>query len=298
MISGSGTCPPVRSGPPPQGQKGLGVHSLAFTPDGHALAAGSSGGTVRLLDLAPGGKRTAFYLSPKAQAVWQGWEMNQLLFGGSIPIRPEVQDQVRAAAFSPDGRTLAVASAGGGFKRWDTASGRELPPLSGDHANVGCVAYSPDGRTLATNHQSEVRLRDTATGKLRHTLSRAHRPGQLPGLFPGRHAAGDRRDRLSDQAVGPAQRSGAGDAGGPQPGGRGGGVRPGRPDSGQRRLGRHGSAVARGHGPGAGRAGRAFRQGPCCGVLPGRDGPGFRRRIAPPHRRGLPVARPLRRGDR
>jgi WD40 repeat protein/transcriptional regulator with XRE-family HTH domain len=52
-------------------------------------------------------------------------------------------------AFSPDGRTLASGSPGGGVKVWDIASGtliwsKSLPK------NINVLAFSPDGHVLAT----------------------------------------------------------------------------------------------------------------------------------------------------
>ncbi len=61
---------------------------------------------------------------------------------------------IRNVAFSPDGRTLAVAFdrgvAGGGVVLWDTASrSRQSGPLEVKEGQVLSIAFSPDGRTLA-----------------------------------------------------------------------------------------------------------------------------------------------------
>jgi WD40 repeat protein len=61
------------------------------------------------------------------------------------------QLDVNSVALSPDGRTLATASADGAVVLWDLA--RRAPigkPLSGHRAAVWSVAFSPDRRTLAT----------------------------------------------------------------------------------------------------------------------------------------------------
>jgi WD40 repeat protein len=62
---------------------------------------------------------------------------------------------VQRAAFSPDGKTIAV-----GFKSgvvlWDLASCKRLTvePLSMD-GTVECVEFSPDGNTIAVGYQQE-----------------------------------------------------------------------------------------------------------------------------------------------
>jgi WD40 repeat protein len=58
---------------------------------------------------------------------------------------------VNSVALSPDGRTLATASADGTVILWNVARRTPLgQPLSGHRAAVWSVAFSPDGRTLAS----------------------------------------------------------------------------------------------------------------------------------------------------
>jgi len=53
-------------------------------------------------------------------------------------------------AFSPDGRTLASGSWDKTIILWDAASGKELQTLAGHGGTVLSVAFSPDGHTLAS----------------------------------------------------------------------------------------------------------------------------------------------------
>jgi RNA polymerase sigma factor (sigma-70 family) len=100
---------------------------LALSPDGRMLAASAGDGSVRLFHGRTG----------KEVAVLAGL------------------DRANSAAFSPDGRALAVAG-NGPLRLFDTATGRELPVrcdvpagLAVLQVNHFAVAWSPDGKTLA-----------------------------------------------------------------------------------------------------------------------------------------------------
>src|SRR5262249_14600848 len=57
---------------------------------------------------------------------------------------------ISAAAFSPDGRRLAIGSLDGITKVWDANKGRELLSLKGHTASILAVAFSADGRQIVT----------------------------------------------------------------------------------------------------------------------------------------------------
>ncbi|MGI8331979.1 WD40 repeat domain-containing protein [Actinomadura scrupuli] len=95
------------------------VSSAAVAPGGGTVAAGDTGGTVRLLDVASG--RVTATLSGSR------W--------------------VDSVAFSPDGTTVAVA-AGVTVRLWDVASLRATATLFARGFGVSLVAFGRDGTTL------------------------------------------------------------------------------------------------------------------------------------------------------
>jgi WD40 repeat protein len=74
-------------------------------------------------------------------------------------------DAVYAVAYSPDGRTLASASADHTIRLWSVASMTELgKPLTGHTDTVFSVAFSPDGRTIASgSNDNTIRFWNVAT---------------------------------------------------------------------------------------------------------------------------------------
>ena len=52
--------------------------------------------------------------------------------------------------FSPDGKTVASASADKIVKIWDIATGKPIQTLEGHQGEVHSVVFSPDGKTIAS----------------------------------------------------------------------------------------------------------------------------------------------------
>ena len=69
------------------------------------------------------------------------------------------QDFLLSLAYSPDGRSLAVAGKTRTIRLWDPVTGQELLTLDGHKAQVNGLAFSPDGSVLAScSHDGAVRL--------------------------------------------------------------------------------------------------------------------------------------------
>jgi hypothetical protein len=131
-----------------------------------------------------------------------------------MPRRPHHDDQIRAVAFSPNGRLLLTASWDGTARLWDAATGEEQGrPFRHEKQQktqeIWSAAFSPDGRKVVTvGAGGLVRLWDIARerepvvpeGYKRGTLIRpvAFRPGGQQFLIGGQ----DNCVRLWDAGTG------------------------------------------------------------------------------------------------
>src|SRR5205085_1223247 len=136
-----------------------------LSKDGSLLATGSSDGRYALRVL----KADAKCLGPGAVRLWDARTGKLLRQLG------EPSEQVMAVALSPDGRRLASGGAtvrGSGVVRvWETASGKPVWSADDHTAEVLAIAFMPDGSSVATAAADGlVKLRDPATGTVRHTL--------------------------------------------------------------------------------------------------------------------------------
>jgi hypothetical protein len=65
-------------------------------------------------------------------------------------------DRIRHFAWSPDGRTLAVAYIDHSLRLWDLSSGAAGPVFAAARAPILCVAWSPTGGEIATFAEDKV----------------------------------------------------------------------------------------------------------------------------------------------
>ena len=155
------------------------VTALAYSPNGTTLAAGYSGGAIRLWNLAShrpisatnwgatplaltftGGGKELEVADAAAVGTWNLSDQTR------IAARPFASPaQANAVAFSPDGQTVATGGADGNVRLWDAATQQEIgPPMSSDAKPVAAVAFSPDGTLVAAGSaDGNVQLWDTAT---------------------------------------------------------------------------------------------------------------------------------------
>jgi RNA polymerase sigma factor (sigma-70 family) len=156
------------------------VRFLRFTPDGARLITQSSAG-LRIWDAASGRELRRF--------------------------GPALGKAVLAGDVSADGKLALTADADqhAVLRLWDTGTGRQLREC-GNAGPFGPVCLAPDGKTIAALGPSgETELRDTTTGKRRHTLKGY--PGNSLGAFSADSKTlvtgrADRTIRLWDVATG------------------------------------------------------------------------------------------------
>jgi WD40 repeat protein len=158
--------------------------SLDFSRDGTFLASGSRDGTA---------------------IIWstETWKAQQTLQNADHGSRYSAYGpgMVEDVAFSPDGKTLALASREGSVQIWDVATGKLLDTLKRHSGAVEAVDFSPDGRTLASGSSDQtVRLWNVETRRelmqldpggiqLRHVQSLAFSPDGQHLLADGTGAA-------------------------------------------------------------------------------------------------------------
>ncbi|MBV7339737.1 hypothetical protein KFU94_68300 [Chloroflexi bacterium TSY] len=120
------------------------IYSLAYSPDGHFLAAGDSAGRLW---------------------VWQ------VADGQLIRIMWDHTDSVMAVVFSPDGEMLASCSRDHTIHLRHARTGQMLQMLHEHTHTVWSIAFNPDGQTLASGGDEQlVFLWDVNSGALRHRL--------------------------------------------------------------------------------------------------------------------------------
>ena len=132
------------------------VYSVVFSPDEKTIASGSEDKTVRLWYTGTGLHK-------------------QTLHGHDGP--------VYSVAFSPDGKIIASASTEATetiIRLWHAETGVLMHTLDGHTKQLNSIPFSPDGKTIAGGSwESTIHLWETATGKLKQTLTGTGDTGHL-----------------------------------------------------------------------------------------------------------------------
>src|SRR6266581_96138 len=162
------------------------IFSVAFSPDGQLLAAGSVNGEVRVWQVAD-------YRQVMALSGHQGWVWSvafsldgallasggedrivriwQVSTGQCLTMLHGHTNWIRSVTFSPDGSRLASSSDDGTVRVWEVSTGECLTTFQGHTGRVVSVAFSPDGARLASGSDDRmVRLWEVSTGHCFATL--------------------------------------------------------------------------------------------------------------------------------
>jgi WD40 repeat protein len=159
--------------------QGEAILATAYSPDGTTLATAGDGG-VKLWNVATGQvvatlsehKCLSVAFSPDGKTLAAGTGKVQLWDVVTGRLRTEIPVEDALLAFSPDGQKLALAPIQGQAVRlWDLAANKDLGPLKSHGSSpVFALTFSPDGKILAWNNGDVISLLDLATDQLRPPL--------------------------------------------------------------------------------------------------------------------------------
>jgi WD40 repeat protein len=172
-------------------EQGAPIETLARSPDGRLLLSGGGDwrdpdqpGEVIVWDLATGKKAhtlvaaggCVFGLAVAAdgRTFATGQPAGARLWRLPAPPTEKVGEvrrfgwghAIQGAAFSPDGRLVALGGEDGSVRLWDPASGKEVRRLPDHAGRAYAVTFTPDGKgVVSAGRDAVLRLSDVATGK-------------------------------------------------------------------------------------------------------------------------------------
>lgn len=142
------------------------ITTLAFTPNGKALASWNSDGTIRVWDVQTGkstamlkgrsgrGSSLAFDVGGKTLIAAstdksvQQWDLATGKVTTTTTLKSE--EPLTKMALSPDLKLVVAGDEKGGVYLWHVTSGKQIAVLSKHKTCVSVLAFSPDGKTIVS----------------------------------------------------------------------------------------------------------------------------------------------------
>jgi hypothetical protein len=167
------------------------IYSVAWSPDGELLAAGTNTSEIRVWHAASDSSLLicqghtnlimSIAFSPDSRILASGsadqsiqvWEVST---GHCLRIIEGHTDGIESIAFSPDGTMLASGSDDRTIRLWELSSGSCIKSLQGHSSRISSVGFIAIGNVLASgSHDGTIKLWDMQSGECLKTL-RSDRP--------------------------------------------------------------------------------------------------------------------------
>ena len=165
------------------------VRSVAFSPDGKRIVAGTRQGDVRIYNIKDG-KLLMTATGHKGAVMSVAWSPNgnRIASGGSdqmvriwdvsgkdckeVVTLTGHAGGVYAVAFDPSRDVVASGGWDGVIRLWDLDTGKEIMKLEGHHEDIWSIAFCHSGKVLASGSEDRsVKVWDPISGKQLHTVN-------------------------------------------------------------------------------------------------------------------------------
>jgi WD40 repeat protein len=164
---------------------GLGVGSIAVSPDGRVLAVENSDQTISLIELASGKQRSHFGSAAPAVPPQPSMGVPVIVVGGSGGVVRQSAPS-STLAFSPDGTLLACRKAAANtILLWQVDRAKAIGQFIGHDGPINALAFTPDGKALTTgSSDTTVLVWDVARLKREPALAALElQPAETAGLW-------------------------------------------------------------------------------------------------------------------